>query len=283
MPTRLLPIVISTCLLAGCFNSDDNDSAGESSLTLSLTDGAIDFATQVNLEISGVELKSNSEAHTFDFEPRTINLLDLQGSQSEVLFSDEVLPAGDYQWVRLKVERASIVLTADGAELPLTIPSADQTGFKFVSGFTLPANASADFTLDFDVRKSITVTGNINNLSYKLRPTMRLVNNIEVGHLAGDVVGTLCDAEASMAVYAYDGHDATVGQEGSENPPVASSLVSEALDYEIGYLVTGEYTIAVACITDIDTVDFDDDVEDVSFIGTKNATVTAKKTVSYSF
>lgn len=281
MPSRLLPIVISSCLLAGCFASDDNDSTGDSNLTLSLTDGAIDFAEQVNLEISGVELKSNSEVHTFNFDTRTINLLDLQGSQSEALFSDEPLPAGNYQWVRLIVESASIVLTADGGEVPLTIPSGDQSGFKLVSGFTLPANASADFTLDLDVRKSITVSGPSNNLSYKLRPTMRLVNNIEIGHLAGAVEGTLCDAEASMAVYAYNDHDTTVGQEGSDNPPVASSLVSAALDYEVGYLVTGNYTITVACIADIDTVDINDD--DVSFIGTQNATVTAKQTGSYSF
>jgi hypothetical protein len=279
MSNRLFPMIISSCLLAGCAGSDNDDS--DSRLTLSLTDGAIDFAEQVNLEISGVELKSNSDVHTFNFDPRTINLLDLQGSQSEALFSDEVLPAGDYQWVRLKVESASIVLTADGGELPLTIPSADQTGFKLVSGFTLPANASANFTLDFDVRKSITVTGPTNNLSYKLRPTMRLVNNIEIGHLGGSVEGTLCDAEANMAVYAYEGHDATVNQEGSENSPVASSLVSEALDYEIGYLVTGNYTITLACIADIDTVDMSDD--NVSFIGTQNATVTAKQTGSYSF
>ena len=281
MPRRLLPIVIFSCLLAGCFASDDNDSPGDSTLTLSLTDGAIDFADQVNLEISGVELKSNNEVHTFDFDTRTINLLDLQGSQSEALFTDEVLPAGDYQWVRLKVESASIVLTANGGEIPLTIPSADQSGFKLVSGFTLPANSSADFTLELDVRKSIAVTGQMDNLSYTLRPTMRLVNNIEIGHLAGSVEGTLCDAEASMAVYAYDDHDATVGQEGSDNPPVASSLVSAALDYEIGYLVTGNYTITVACIDDMDTVDVSD--EDVSFIGTQNATVNANQTGSYSF
>jgi len=283
MSNRLFAILISSSLLAGCFASDSDSNEEDSRLTLSLTDGAVDFAEQVNLEITGVELKSNNDTHSFTFPTRTINLLDLQGSQSTALFTDEVLPAGDYQWVRLMVESASVVLTVDGGEIPLTIPSADQNGFKLVSGFTLPSNASADFTLDLDVRKSITVTGSGNSLSYKLRPTMRLMNNISAGHIAGTVDGTLCNAEttASMAVYAYDDFDATVDQEGSDNPPVASSLVSEALDYEIGYLVEGNYTIALACFDTVDTVDSIEEV--VTFIGAQDVTVIAKKTGDYSF
>jgi len=280
MLSRLFPIVISSCLLAGCFGSDSDDNNGDSRLTLSLTDGAIDFAEQVNLEISGIELHSSEGTHSVTFAPRTINLLSLQGSQSTALFTDEVLPAGEYQWLRLTVDSASIVLEADGSEIPLTIPSGNQSGFKLVSGFTLPSNASADFTLDLDVRKSITVSGSINNLSYKLRPTMRLMNNIEAGHLAGSVDGTLCETEASMAVYVYDDHGATVDDEGSANPPVASSLVSDAFDYEIGYLVTGNYTIALTCMADEDLAMTD---EAITFLGIQDVTVIAKKTADYPF
>ncbi len=280
MSKRFFAILFFSSLLAGCFASDNNEE--NSRLTLSLTDGAVDFAEQVNLEITGVELKSTSDTHSFTFPARTINLLDLQGSQSTALFTDEVLPAGDYQWVRLMVESASIVLTANGGEIPLTIPSADQNGFKLVSGFTLPANASADFTLDLDVRKSITVTGSGDSLNYKLRPTMRLMNNIAAGHIAGTVDGTLCNAgTASMAVYTYDGFGATVDQEGSDNPPVASSLVNDALDFEIGFLVEGNYTIALACITTVDTAESIE--EEVTFVGAQDATVIAKQTETYSF
>ncbi len=277
--TRIfLTSFVITCLISGCLSDNNNDNS--SHLSLALTDGAIDFAEQVNLTVTGVELKSNSDNPSFTFPARTINLLSLQGSQSETLFTDEELPAGEYQWLRLMVDSASIVLEADGGEILLTIPSSDQTGFKLVSGFTLPSNTNANFTLDFDVRKSITVSGPVNNLSYKLRPTMRLVNNIEVGHIQGTVNGTLCDVEASMAVYAYENHDAVVDDEGSDNPPVTSSLVSNSFDYEIGFLTAGNYTIALTCMADDDTALAD---EAIIFIAVQNVLVAANQTDHYSF
>jgi len=278
MKSSFLTSSFIACLLSGCFSENNTDNS--SRLSLALTDGAIDFAEQVNLTVSGVELKSNSDNPSFTFPARTINLLSLQGSQSETLFTDEELPAGEYQWLRLIVDSASIVLEADGGEILLTIPSGDQTGFKLVSGFTLPSNTNANFTLDFDVRKSITVSGSANNLTYKLRPTMRLVNNIEVGHIQGSVNGTLCDAEASMAVYAYENHDAVVDDEGSDNPPVTSSLISDSFDYKIGFLTAGNYTIALTCMADDDTALAD---EAIIFIAEQNAAVTANQTGSFPF
>ncbi len=279
MKKQLLSIVLATGLLQGCLSDDSSES---SQLSLSITDAAIDFAAKVEIEVNGIEIHSNDGTYTFEFEnTRTINLLDLQGSQSESLLTNETVPAGEYQWVRLMVETATITLT-EGLTIPLTIPSSDQTGYKLVGGFTLPAHGSADFTLDFDVRKSVTVTG---AGSYKMKPTMRMVNNIEVGHIAGNVDGSLltanCDVNASLAVYAYEGLDATTGDEGSTDAPVASSLVDENFDYEIGFLTQGEYTIALTCNADSDDVEVAGD--DLEFVHTANVSVDSKNTASFDF
>lgn len=272
-------VILTTGLVSACFNNDSNNN-DTSLLSLALTDGAIDFAEAVNIDITGIELKSQNTTHVFSFATRRINLLTLQGSQSESLLTDEVLPVGDYQWLRLQVDSASIVLSADGGEIPLTIPSSDQTGFKLVSGFTLPVNGSASFTIDFDVRKSVVMTGPENNRAYKLKPTMRLMNNIEAGHLAGSINGSLCEPESSMAVYVFDGFDAEVDDEGSSHSPVATSLVSDSFDYEVGFLIEGDYTLALACNADVDFAESDDDV---NFIAEQNATVVAKVAREYPF
>ena len=272
-------VILTTGLVSACFNNDSNNN-DTSLLSLALTDGAIDFAEAVNIDITGIELKSQNTTHVFSFATRRINLLTLQGSQSESLLTDEVLPIGDYQWLRLQVESASIVLAADGGEIPLTIPSSDQTGFKLVSGFTLPVNGSASFTIDFDARKSVVMTGPENNRAYKLKPTMRLMNNIEAGHLAGSINGSLCEPESSMAVYVFDGFDAEVDDEGSSHSPVATSLVSDSFDYEVGFLIEGDYTLALACNADVDFAESDDEV---NFIAEQNATVVAKVTREYPF
>ncbi|MEY8262629.1 MAG: DUF4382 domain-containing protein [Bermanella sp.] len=275
MKKPLLTLALASGLLQGCLSNDSSDATNDSSqLSLAITDAAIDFAAEVNVVIEGIELHSDQGAHTVDFtEARTINLLALQGSESEALLTGETLPAGEYQWLRLKVESANIVLSESGAQMPLTIPSSAQSGFKLVGGFILPANGSADFTLDFDVRKSLTVNA---GSGYKLRPTIRMVNNLEVGHIGGSVEGTLCAASSSMAVYAYEGIDATMGDEGSDTAPVASSLVSDAYQYEIGFLTAGDYTVALTCFAAEDDAEVGGD--ELTFVVSGNVTVDSKQT-----
>jgi hypothetical protein len=71
-----------------------------------------------------------------------------------------------------------------GAGHELTIPSGMQSGLKLNRGFDVPAGGSADFTIDFDLHKSVHMTG---SGSYMLRPTLRMVDNIMVGSISGTV------------------------------------------------------------------------------------------------
>lgn len=279
MKKLALPFAISAALLQGC----GSDSAGTANLTLGLTDAPVDGADKVVVEFSGVALKTGGEVIDIQFdEPKSIDLLSLQGSASEPLLTDESLPAGEYQWVRLDVNTSNDMDTyiqmGDGT-YELEIPSGAQTGLKLVSGFTLPANGAADFTIDFDVRKSVVENAN----GYLLKPALRLVDNAQVGHIAGTVAGELLgEACASPAVYAYEGLDVTPVEEGDENGSVVASSLIDTTDnsYEIGFLVAGDYTVALTCDAATDTAEA---VEDITFEQSQNVTVTANETATSDF
>lgn len=281
--------------MAGCGGSDD-DSTG--TLSLAITDAPIDTAQSVFVQFSGVEVHSNSEgAQQFDFaEAKQIDLLNLQGSASEPLLEGVELEAGAYQWLRLKVDTEgdldTYIILDDGSSHELTVPSGAKTGLKMNRGFDLSVNGSVDFTVDFDLRKSITETSTAQgNLEYKLRPTLRITDNSEIGHIKGTVDGTFltdnCGGDSNPAVYIFEGSDVSPDDEGSATSPLTTSLLNEQSQYEIGFVDAGNYTLALTCIADIDVVDVDNDEfgNDAGdgFVQTANVAIESKKTATYNF
>ena len=78
------------------------------------------------------------------------------------------------------MSQSSITLN-DGSVHPLVLTGSDQTGIKFVSGFDVSSEQAASFTVDFDLRKSITLVSG----DYDFTPVMRLVDDNQVATLAG--------------------------------------------------------------------------------------------------
>ena len=290
-------ILAATMLtLAGCGSSSDNLNTG--SLSLAITDGAIDSAQNVFVQISGVEIHSNSQgAQQFDFDaPRSIDLLSLQGSASTALLDGVALEAGSYQWMRLKVvtegDLDTYIVLDDGSSYELDIPSGSETGLKVNRGFDLAVNTSANFTIDFDLRKSITVQGlKQGNPQFKLRPTLRVTDNSEVGHVQGTVDGTLitnsCGDNNNYAVYIYEGLDVNPDDEGSATSPLTTSLLDDQYQYEIGFVNSGDYTLAFTCMADGDDPELDDDAfgneTADGFVQTANVSVESKKVTTFNF
>lgn len=279
-------ILFGTSILfavTGCTAVSDNTS----SFNLSITDGPVDDASAVYVQFSSIMLKSaKNDDVLIEFDPpKRINLLDLQGDSSASLISDYALAAGDYQFIQLAVETGNntSIITISGADHDLDIPSGSESGLKLVNGFTAPANGSVDFTIDFDLRKSITES----NGSYHLRPALRLIDNVTVGHIKGDVTSALtansCGADGN-AVYIYEGNDVTPGD---INTTTGDDVVTTALvkyddstssySYAAGYLTAGNYTIALTCEADSDNVDQKDNI---SFVSTANVVVEDKKTTT---
>jgi hypothetical protein len=139
----------------------------------------------------------------------------------------------------------------DGGIHNLYIPSGAETGLKLVSGFTVPVNGSANFTAEWDLGKSITAPPGLDP-DVKMKPVIRLVNNVEVGTLTGTVHDDLanenvCDAPS---VHVFD-----VTVQPNADDSIATATVEQqengngsmTWNYTVGFLLAGDYKAAFTC------------------------------------
>ncbi|WP_430460805.1 DUF4382 domain-containing protein [Thalassolituus sp. LLYu03] len=274
--------------LAGCGTSSSD---GSGQLTLSLTDAPVTSLQSVSVTITGVSLKpASGDTLTYTFEePKTLDLLQLQGGETALLLNDVTVPAGAYNWLRLAVDSDNLSVTETGGALKtLKIPSGAETGLKLVKGFTVAQGGSSAFTIDFDVRKSI-VDPTGNSADYFLKPVLRLVDNLQVGSVAGTVTGELISAACADSniyagmVYVFSGADATADDLGSSSEPlVAVPVVYDAetttYQYSAAFLEVGDYSLSYSC-------DADDNEQDeaLTFTAVQNASVTQGDTTGVNF
>jgi hypothetical protein len=312
-----LSTLIAALLAAGCGGGGGGDGGGggtdTGTLSLSVTDAPVDDAESVVVEFTGVEVHSaGGETLTFDFDaPRSIDLLDLANGESVVLFEDE-LAAGDYEWIRLKVNAEDdevldtfITIDDDGdstaEDHEMTIPSGSQSGLKLNRPFTVNTDGTVAFTIDFDLRKSVHKPAAANQ-DYKLRPTLRIVDSTVVGNITGMVDATLlADAactdgdgglpeNSGLAVYAFAGPGVAPDDvDGLEPEPVSTAIVEFSdsngdsiaeYHYTLAFLEPGTYTVALTCDADLDDPETDDALV---FTGTSDVTVTEGADTTHDF
>ena len=286
----LLP-ALSALLLAAC----------EGELQIRLTDAPIDDATAVNVRFTGVELLTEAgTAETYDFdEVRTINLLDLQGGRTVTLVSDDDVPGGTYNGIRLLIDAPSsgsesTITFSDGSEFPLVLSSA-AGGSRSVSGsFTVEEDERLALTIDFDLRRSILEpTGTAT--AYRLAPRLRLVNDADIGTLTGRVASAYItdpdcdngdDNSTGNTVYVFSGRNATVSDmDNAVDDAITFGAVtlddsSGEYGYTVGFLPAGNYTVALTCQGRLD-----DPVtqETIAFTGTTNVSIESGRTRTLDF
>lgn len=283
--------------IAACGGSSDGGPA-TGSVSVDVTDAPTMEFSEVTIAFTGIRLKHESgewEEFTFD-EPKIWNLLDLQGGASEPLITDEEVLAGNYTELRLLVDTDnSYVVDKDqpDAELTLAVPSGEQSGLKLKGDFIVAADSTTDFTVDFDVSKAIVNPQGQSLADYLLRPSLRLVNNLEVGSISGEVdYATInstrlndegladCSPDYEGAVYVYQGADVSptdINVNDEESGPLMAVPVSDddmdgTYTYTAAFLTGGEYTISYTCQLDDNE---SDDSETMEFEGTQNVTVVA--------
>ena len=98
-------------------------------------------------------------------QPLRVDLLTLTNG-TLVPLGQVQLPAGTYAQLRLVLAEntasdpyANAIKPTDGAMVPLTTPSAQQSGLKMNVEITVPAGQEADFAIDFDACKSFVKAG----------------------------------------------------------------------------------------------------------------------------
>ncbi len=287
-----LGLTASVSLLSACGGSD-NGTTGK--LTLNVTDAPVDKAQAVVVSFSSVTLKGKGELEdvVFNFdEPRSIDLLTLQGKLSQPLLENVSIPAGEYTSISLGVNAEfdtvldSYITTEQGNQYELQVNSGDRHGLKLNGAITVVASqgsvaAGEDsvYTIDFNLRKSvINPPGQLNpqgQPGYFLKPVLRLVQNIEAASVSGQIdsnllTGSHCsdnDPQTYNAVYAYEGLNVSVDDMGGdESEPFISALVKSETNYQysLAYLKAGDYTLAFTCATDQDEDGIDDAIQFVA-------------------
>lgn len=173
-------------------NDDDSSNDGTARLSVRLTDAPGDYE-EVLIDVQDVLIKSETSAGSDEesgwvsvgnVETGVYNLLDLTGGVTQLLASSDV-PAGYLGQMRLVLGTENKV-KLEGQEdyEPLSTPSAQQSGLKLQINQELEAGEQYSFILDFDVEKSIVVTG---NGGYSLKPVIRVSAEAGASTISGKV------------------------------------------------------------------------------------------------
>ena len=292
-----LPLIfISACLLAGCGGgSGGSTETPMGRISLGITDAPVDGATAVVVKFTAVELKpEDGDAFTINLTPaQSVDLLVLAGGGSRALLENYSVPAGHYQSIRLLIEAqqnqpSSYIDFASGERFPLFVPSGSESGLKLIRGFTVAAGSNSNFTIDFDLRKSVIAPpGQAPN--YLLKPVLRMVDNLQVGAITGKVDAALVTTGCSPQVYIFTGAGVVPDDLDPAAPPDVDPLVSVPVKldtatgeyrFRAGFIEVGEYTASFTCDGAIDTPEGE---EVLVFTGTQNLSVNTNQTTTIDF
>lgn len=277
---NLLVGLLLVLLLSACGGSSSGPGVGI--LNLELTDSPVDSAKEVVVVFTGVEVKpSDGEVISFDYcnpainidDCKKIDLLTLEGGATTDLLTNEELPAGEYDWMRLKVytdptalDASYIVIKNEETEnldpYNLFIPSGNQTGLKLVSGFTIAQGSIKRLVIDFILRKSVLAPPGLEPY-YLLKPTLLMYDQQDTATIIGDVdldlLGTEQDvAQCDGGVYLFDGAGATPDDQDGDPADGADPILYDSLgdsgivSYTIPFVDAGDggsasYTVAFTC------------------------------------
>jgi hypothetical protein len=182
----------------------------------------------VYVTVDHVEVSSDGNSWSTIPVSSSLGRVDLLNLSNGALISlgQAPLTAGTYQQVRLVLMANgsaapwanAIVLSGTAAEIPLNTPSGQQSGYKIIGPFTVPAGSMADLVLDFNACKSIVVAGASGQ--YLLKPVVTAIAELVVGKITGSTL-------PGSRVYAE--------QQSSAGPVVVTATVADPM--------TGSFTL----------------------------------------
>ncbi len=293
--------------LAGCGGGSGSSSSG-SGIVLNITDAPVfdeDIAA-VWVRFTQVIVKPSNDASDLIVvdvvndagDPwRDIELKSLVGGKT-MLLGEVPLVAGDYSWIRLVIDPENThIIETGGGDYLVDCSSCTESNLKLNRSFTIEAGGWIDFTIDFDLRKSITLrrpNQTREDFDYKLRPTLRILD----AELASSFIhGMVTDLRTEMAnpatpgdgcwVYVYEGDlnpdDVCVDDPDALPDPVVCPVavdrrpditaqvttvfnditLMDEYSYHTGFIFPGTYTVTMVCEPDDAAAD-----EDLRFIGT---------------
>jgi len=185
--------------------------------------------------------------------PYTIDLYQFYYGKSTHLVPPVSLETGKYTQIRIVISEAKINI--DDKIFPVTITSENlKTDKNFA--FTVTGGGAVDVTIDFDLSKSIVVTGLPGEPSYKLKPVLHIVKTLEAATIIGSIGGnTFPDDdpnEATVAVF-WDKDGSRDYSQDDEGYTEVTVQEGAPATFSIFWLVPDEgYTVKIYMDGDLD-------------------------------
>lgn len=272
----VLAFAIFLLAIAGCGGSGSGGKTGR--ISVGVSDAPMHDATKICIAFNQIELKPKEgppilvEELLAAKQTVNVNLLEFPGMNAAPLLMDYAVPAGEYLWLRLGVNATeggtggvndqalttecqgdeSYLALENGGIYNLYIPSGGESGLKLTGSIIIPQGGGADFTAEIDLAKSVAYPGSLVPDAI-FRPTVRLVNNAEVGAITGTVDKSLMLDGCTPTVYVFEGD--TLAVDPTPGNALASALVEEQTNnlaetehhYTVGFLLAGSYEAAFSC------------------------------------
>lgn len=194
-----ISIALFCSFLLGCEDASSDSFQNSGNLKILLVDSpasfdsVIIFVKEVEVHHSGSD--SISGWSSINSNPAFFDLIQLVNGASAVL-GDSSLPPGDYTQIRLILNDGNYIID-NGIKHFLTIPSDIQSGIKLNHAFTIQPNTLYELILDFEVDKSIHISG---NGEYIMNPVIRVIPLILSGSISGQVIPLDADASISAII-----------------------------------------------------------------------------------
>jgi hypothetical protein len=195
---------LAVCVFLSCSKDNSNSATtGEADFSVYLTDDPSPY-DKVNIDIESVEIHFSDDSgangwHTLNMiSPGVYDLLELSNGKDTLLATQKIAAKKITQVRFVLGDNNSVVV--DGNTYPLETPSAEESGLKFNVDATLTAGIDYKIWTDFDVARSIVVTGSNH---YILKPVIRVFTKA----LSGSISGIVLPAESAPWVYVLNGSD----------------------------------------------------------------------------
>ena len=256
-PRRWITTVAFATLLAGC----------DGVFTVDLgTDPPADPAiADVQANLLGVELrKADSAVTTLEFrDSEPVDLRDLATASTPLrLFTSETLPTGVYTGIRLLFDAGvdAKVVDAAGATFPMRLVAGNFVAMDF--SVEDDKRSTETLSLALDLRQSLAFDEATDE--YTFTPVLRSVRTADAAQVTG-TVSVACPTGSTMledgAVYLYQGTNVDPDDlDGAGAEPFATTRIVRdlpsggALTYALRYLPAADYTLALTCQGDADTL-----------------------------
>jgi hypothetical protein len=280
----------SLVLVAGCGGSSSSDTMTPPPAPAPLTGTISVFVTDdpwhdmdsMIIRVTGMDFgHSNGEVHSFDMPGGSVDvdMMQLQNGVNHRLVSGIELPAGDYDWMRMRIDTGQSFMqdSGTGGRHGFRMGQEGSEGLEVHEPFHVDAGIHGDYMLDFDVRQGVRHSHNgMMGDQYELHNALHLIRMDQAGGLWGTVDPSLVDvnhpacdpAEGGNWMYVFPGDaeaadDIADAETDGIRGPIATDRVemnpgTGAHEYHFGYLPEGRYRLAFTCSGEWDEPGDDD-------------------------